>query len=121
MRRRSTRGWLLIDALIAIAIFGLLSVAAWSIRGHVVGAGSGGLRALRVRQATELLVEAQQRALLEPLAIGEASLPSRVGAVRLARAVEGAGPGLLRVTLRATWDEGDRPRTRTLVTLRGER
>jgi hypothetical protein len=119
--RRAAAGWLLIDLMIAVAILGLLGAGAWSIHGALTARGTPGHRALRVRQATELLVEAQQRALLEPLTPGEATLPSRVPGVRLTRAVTPAEGGTQRVTLTAAWDEGDRPRRRSLVTLKAAR
>lgn len=116
--RRAAGGWLLIDLMIAVAILGILCAGGWTVYGMLSARGTSGHRALRVRQATELLVEAQQRALLEPLTPGEATLTSRVPGVRLTRVVAPAAGGTQRVTLTAAWDEGDRPRQRSLVTLR---
>ena len=40
-----------------VAILGLLGASAWSIHGTLTARGTPGHRALRVRQATELLVD----------------------------------------------------------------
>ena len=113
-----TRGFTLIEQMIVVAMLSILLAGGWSIRGVLREQGSPGESALRVRQATEMLVQARQDALVEPLALGGATLRGRHPAIEIRRRVEPAGPGLLRVTLEARWEEGNRSRRLSLVTAR---
>ena len=113
-------GFTLLELLIGVTILGALWAAAWSPGGLLSAPGRPGHEALRVRQATELLVQARHEALLEPLEVGAAALPSRFAGITLRREVASAGPGLLRITLRARWREGRQERALQIITAKAQ-
>ncbi|MEZ4471290.1 MAG: prepilin-type N-terminal cleavage/methylation domain-containing protein [bacterium] len=117
------RGHTLIELMIVVAMLAIV-LASWSSRSLLSAPGTPGHRALHVDRAAELLVRAQQEALLTPLAAeagaGDVAIPSEYNGFRLSRRVERAAPGLLALHLTARWVEPAGERTQTLLAFKAE-
>ncbi|MCB9550195.1 MAG: prepilin-type N-terminal cleavage/methylation domain-containing protein [Myxococcales bacterium] len=117
------RGHTLIELMIVVALLGIV-LATWSTRSVLSAPGTPGHRALAVDRASELLVAAEQEAVLAPQAgfVGQGiqAIPSSYGEFRLAREVAQAAPGLLTLRFTATWTEPSGERQLTLVALKAE-
>lgn len=121
-RDRRSRGSTLIEMMIVVVLLGVLAVAFMDSR-LLSRPGVSGTDALRVEEATELLVELQQEALATPYA--ELAREAETGTGPEGRRVEEIGPGLLKITLEVSWGRAwertpEERRILTMVTLRGD-
>lgn len=116
--KRRTRGWSLLEAMVAIAILGIAAAAASSPYRALDGPGSPGLRAERSLAAVDALDSAHQASLLDWAPPGETTLPSHDPDIHVVRTIEAIEPNVQRITFVASWRDGPRTRTRRLVTLK---
>ncbi len=120
-KKNPTRGSTLIEMMIAVVILGVVAATAHSEL--IIGRGVVGTSALRLEEATELLVQLQQETLATPYE--ELAREAETGTGPAGRRVEQIGPGLLRVTLEVSWGRSweaspDERCILTMVTLRGD-
>ena len=123
---RRARGATLIEMMISVAIIGIGLASAWSVWGTFDAPGRPGHAALNQDRATQVLVDAHQRALATNLSAdvgqGARPQPSQHPAIRLTRTVTQAAPGLLRVAWAAQWSgRGDVVHRRHLTALKRTR